>query len=66
MYIHWEKDVFHEYTTKVEAFMEKGVHGRAQTAGPGELRSQRNKKARDFTHPFFPKSTLLSTCTELH
>ena len=31
----------------------------------GELASQRNKKARDFTHPFIHKSTLLSTelCT---
>ena len=41
--------------------MENGVRGRAQTAGGGELASRRNKKARDFTNPFFHKSTLLST-----
>ena len=29
--------------------------------GGGELASRRNKKARDFTQPFFHKSTLLST-----
>ena len=46
--------------SKVEVFMEKGVCGRAETAG-GELASRRNKKARDFMHPFFHKSTLLST-----
>ena len=52
------------FFTKMEVFMEKGVRGRAQTAG-GELASRRNKKAQDFTHPFFQlffdKSTLLST-----
>ena len=33
--------------------MEKGVRGRAQT-GEGETRVTAQKKAQDFTHPFFP------------
>ena len=35
------------YYTKVEVFMEKGVRGRAQTAGANSRRG-----ATKFTHPF--------------
>ena len=41
--------------------MDKEVHGRARADGWAELASRRNKKERDFTQPFFHKSTLLST-----
>ena len=47
-------------STKVEVFMEKGVRGRAQTAGANSRRGA-TKKVRDLMHPFFYKSTLLST-----
>ena len=41
--------------------MENEVRGAWTRAdGGGELASRRNKKARDFTQPFFHKSTLLS------
>ena len=48
------------YSTKPEVFVDKEVRGRAQTGEGGKLASRRNKKARDFTHPFIHKSTLLS------
>ena len=42
--------------------MENEVRGAWTRAdGGGELASRRNKKARDFTQPFFHKYTLLST-----
>ena len=43
-------------------FMEKGVRGRAQTAWVNSHCG--TKKPRDFTHPFFHKSTLLSTSAD--
>ena len=47
-----------EINTKLgsgEVFVDKTVRGRAQT----ERARRRNKKARDFMHPFIQKSTLL-------
>ena len=44
--------------------MENGVRGRARADGGGKLALRRNKKVRDFTQPFFHKSTLLSTAKQ--
>ena len=56
-------DVQHVTNTEVEVFMDKKVCRRAKTRADGEGKHarRRKKKARDFTHPFIHKSTLLST-----
>ena len=56
-------DVQHVTNTEVEVFMDKKACRRAKTRADGEGKHapRHNKKARDFTHPFIHKSTLLST-----
>ena len=48
-------------STELEVFVDKTVCGFAHADGEGKHVRRRNKKARDFTHPFIHKSTLLST-----
>ena len=49
--------------TEVEEFVDKKVrrHARMRADGEGKHVRRRNKKERDFTHPFIHKSKLLNT-----